>query len=170
MGEHQNTLLLVGKIKFLTHVPNSLDPGKQRLIAKDRRTMRRQFRGHLAHDFFARGVTIGTGHRVKCACDAIQLFASAQQRFDGIGETGRLGIFSDGLDLGQILGQSRLKGRQKITVVDLGKGRDFKCGGPFGQKRIGHRDLLWGSTYAQSGWVQWQSLGFVTTGAICPPF
>lgn len=99
-------------------VVDGLDAREQLRIQADFVLVFGQLRGDFFLDLLARFVGIGLDQAEEHARHAVQRFAAALKRFDGVVEGGRFGVVGDPAHFGQVLLHAFIEGRQIVTVLD----------------------------------------------------
>ncbi len=118
VGALEDAHLLGVEAEAVAALPNPVDAAKQVLVEGDGRRVPGEARGHLALDRLQLGVRMAARQIVEDAGDAGEIAAGELQRLDGVGEGGRSGALSDGVDLGLVAGERACESRLEVAGSD----------------------------------------------------
>ncbi len=137
VGALQQAELLRRKTKTGAVLVQMGDAAKQHGVHHDRIPVPRHPQGDLLVDLQDGRVGMRRDEVVEDRRDLGEELAGALQRRDGVGEVGGRRIVGDRRDLGGVVGEGLLEGRQKVLGLDLVEGRGRKRRHPGLQQRVG---------------------------------
>ena len=133
----EHHFLLTGQAEGFFLLVDGFDFGEEILVEGDLVVvLRGQGRG-LFHDFLKFRAVVGFRQIEQDAADFGQQAAGQVESGDHVVEGRRFGIVDDGLDLGIVLTDSLLQGRNVVGILNLFERRDAERGVPFREEGIG---------------------------------
>ena len=112
------------------------DAAEQHGVHHDRIPVPRHPKRHLLVDLQDRRIGVGRDQVVEHRRDLGEQLARALQRRDGVGEVGRRRIVGDRGDLGRVVGEGLLEGRQEVLGRDRVEGRGLERRLPGLEQRV----------------------------------
>jgi hypothetical protein len=129
--------VLAGQPERRAVVVQPCDPAEQHGVHHDRIPVPRHPQGNLLVDLQDGRVGMRRDEVVEDRGDLAEQLARALQRRDGVGEVGRGRVVGDRSDLGGVVREGLLEGRQEVLRLDLIEGRGRKWRHPGLQQRVG---------------------------------
>ena len=136
IGAFQEPHLLAGQAEAVAVLVQHGDAAEQNCVHHDRIPVPRHPQGDLLVDLQDRRIGVRRDQVVEHGCDPGEQLSGALQRGDGVGKVGRRRIMGDGGDLGGVVGEGLLEGRQEMFRRDLGKRRRLERRLPRLQERV----------------------------------
>src|SRR5262245_15130555 len=138
----QHARLLGVEAKRLAALAERVDAAEQQLVEQDAVPVAGLTRRNLALDLEQRIVGVGARKHAKDPADPIQRAAGSLHRLDGVLERGRSRIARDRGDLGVMLRESAVVGRDEMIGVYTAKRRHTEGAAPFLEQGIVGGHLL----------------------------